>query len=134
MYISISHGVLSNGTKISFNRYRGLIASIIGITEKEEDLYNPWLDPTDWKTISQYTDYFGYWKEAPKDPIWYLLALSDTYGVIKPEYGLLLANRLTEILPLFPEKSDSIKITKLFIKGLKAAAKKNEELTITPII
>lgn len=133
MNICISHGVISSGSKISFSIYRGIIAVAAGITEKPEDLYNPWLDKTDWKTISQYTDFFGYWKIEPKDPIWYLLAHSDSAGSIRPEHAIALANRLKDLLPKLPEKSIAIKISKLFIKGLKAAAKNNEELTIETI-
>lgn len=132
MFISISHGILEKGSRAIFNYYRGALATTCGLVERPDHLYIPDCDKNDWKYISSVTDYFGYWKEAPIDPIWYLIAHSDNSGYFTAEQALLLAARLTELQVQLKDSfgTDIPKINKIFITGFKEAANKNEKVTI----
>lgn len=130
MGLTISHGILENDSLVYFNLYRGIIATLSEVVEKPEYLYLNNYDPTNWKQINSLTDYFGYWKTEPKDPVWFLLAHSDTAGFIKSEHAKLLSERLANFTDSIKEMypPDLLKMHKTFIKGLSLAAKNNEEV------
>lgn len=131
MDITISHGIY-NGSIPEFNLYRGVIASLFGIVEKPEYLYLPELDKTDWSYINQCTDYFGYWKKTPVDPIWYLIAHTDNTGYIQAKHCAPLLESLSKIkIDTNSGFGGSIpNIHKSFIKGLKLAIAANEDVII----
>ena len=58
------------------------------------------------------------------DPLMYLLIHSDCDGVIKPEHGAPLADRLEELLPFVEDKQR----TEQFIAGLREAAQADEDV------
>jgi hypothetical protein len=74
------------------------------------------------------------WETLRYDPIHHLLNHSDCEGEITPKRAAKIADRLTEILPMLPEKDDGGHIgnwrekTQRFIDGCRAAADANEPL------
>lgn len=74
----------------------------------------------------------GEWDTAPADPLFYLIVHSDCDGVIHPQHGALLADRLEELLPLLEpddEKFTGVRWqTRRFIEGLRHAAALGEDV------
>ena len=93
--VTVTQEILEQPT-VFFNLFRGNLAKAAGILEKEYLFGSP-EDKIDWEYISKITDYFGYWSEKPKDPLWYLLAHSDKAGIIKVEHVSELIPRLVLI-------------------------------------
>lgn len=89
------------GNKIFFNLFRRELAQAAEIIPVDGYFGTP-EDGIDWKYISTLTDFTGYWVEKPKDPIWYLLAHSDSGGYINWEDLKPLSTRLGELKKLLP--------------------------------
>lgn len=78
----------------------------------------------------------GEWPDGvPEDPLLILLIHSDSSGVIKAEHAPWLAERLERLLPAIPEDLDlgghigNMRAkTEQFIKGLREAAEKGEDV------
>ncbi len=78
-------------------------------------------------------NYYGEWDEAPDDPLIMLIAHSDCEGVIHPQHATLLADRLTELLPLLTGDGGGHigsyrEKTEQFIKGLRLAVERGEDV------
>lgn len=130
MQIKISHSIW-NGTSIAFSFWRRDIAVAAGIVAEPMDLYSK-NDKIPWKEINKLTDYTGYWKAHPGDPIWFILAHDHSTGYITANHAGELAMRLETLLDKLPGKEsypNQQTVTKKIIKGLKDAATKKEEVT-----
>lgn len=88
-------------SRISFSFWRKEIALAAELIQDKTILYSD-EDKIDWKYLEKQTDFLGYWKEHPGDPIWYLIAHSDTSGIITWQQAKELAPRLKELVPKLP--------------------------------
>lgn len=117
--------------KVLFNLFRKELAVATGIITEDKYFGAP-DDGIDWKSISKMTDYFGYWSNQPKDPIWYLLAHSDRDGIITVDQQELLIPRLTELSKNL-SGTESLpnwkKFTTDFVKVMKIAYTSGKDLT-----
>jgi hypothetical protein len=117
-----------DGPYVFFNLLRGEIAKAAGIIEHSHLFGSP-EDGIDWSHITKITDYFGYWSEKPKDPIWYLLAHSDRAGIIKSEHVSELIPRLSSIkLDMVTDTPNWKKAVTDLISRLKTAESNKEDL------
>ena len=74
-------------------------------------------------------NYQGEWDKVPDDPLILLIAHSDCDGVIYPEHAALLADRLTELLPLLKDSHHVYRQkTEQFIRGLRSASERGEKI------
>lgn len=69
------------------------------------------------------------WDQFQGDPLTLLLNHSDCDGVIKWQYGNLIANRLSDVLQfIYDVHRDEVDNTANFIKGLRDAHEKMEDV------
>lgn len=126
MGLSVTHGCFSSPYS-TFQEWRCVVAKAAGY--KLEDLgftSVPKISPH-WLTTEHE---FGEWKKTPKDPLIVLFSHSDCEGVIHPEQGIPLADRMEELLDLIPSSYylDYREMTKNFISGLRLAASRGEDV------
>ena len=87
----------------------------------------------DWGHITP-ANLMGEWNNTPSDPLIVLIAHSDCEGVIHPTQAILLADRLSDLLPLLPSGEvpghigDYKTKTQKFIDGLRLAVEKGEDV------
>src|SRR6185369_10798090 len=93
-----------HGSYSAFTRWRNTIAEVAGYslmdpTPEEQARYcfskHPMIE---WDGIEN-KNYRGDWSQMPGDPLIVLIAHSDCDGVIHPEHGRPLADRLEGLLP-----------------------------------
>lgn len=76
-------------------------------------------------------NFLGEWDSVPgDDPLMFLLVHSDCDGVIHPQHGVHLADRLEQLLPMVSE-SAACRVrenTERFIGGLRKAAAAGEDV------
>jgi hypothetical protein len=137
MGLQISHDAW-NGPFGSFSIWRNKLAEAAGYSIVYEGYFS-------WSKEVDYDDYYqnktwgtdplrGEWDRLPEEILDVLLVHSDVEGSIYPREGLLLADRLEELLPLLVSHDD-FKLKRLhhyteqFIKGLRLAAALGEPLT-----
>lgn len=121
-----------HGAYSAFTRWRHELAKAAGyqVIRIEGQIHDTTM--LDWGHIAE-KNFYGEWDVPPSDPLILLIAHSDCEGVIHPEHGALLADRLTELLPLlngdggghigsYREK------TQTFIDGLRAAVAAGEDV------
>lgn len=75
-------------------------------------------------------NYQGEWDSIPgEDPLLFLLVHSDCDGVIRPEHGVHLADRLEQLPPLLDESVRRMREdTERFAGGLRKAAASGEDV------
>lgn len=134
-----SHGCWE-GSYSAFTRWRHELARAAGYEIKEptpadwaDGIYAPYVDIR-WEAFEA-KNYQGEWDSPPgDDPLLFLIVHSDCDGVIHPEHGVHLADRLEQLLPLLDESKSAGHITSMrgktrqFIDGLRAAAKADEDV------
>lgn len=117
--------------KVMFNLYRTELALASEIITPGKYFGTP-DDGIDWKSISKMTDYFGFWSNEPKDPIWYLLAHSDKDGIITNKQLEVLIPRLTELNKILPG-AETVpnwkKFNTEFLVGLSTAYVSKDDIT-----
>jgi len=127
----------------AFGRWRQKVAEVAGyaIWKVKYDDY-PATDTVmiDWGHLPE-NALMGDWPETPSDPLLVLIAHSDCEGIIRPEQGVPLADRLEELLPEL-EAVDATEgsvghieyhggyagAARKFIAGLRLAAAANEDV------
>ena len=143
MGLDISHDCW-HGAYSAFGRWRREIAYIAGYPPLDlmEGFYNRnyWLSSFNDRT--RFREWAGTidrslpikWEKWKDDPLAVLLYHSDSSGNIKHEFLLPLANRLEGLLGSLPTTPDDGHIgdwgekTKLFIKGLRLAHSRGEDI------
>jgi hypothetical protein len=130
------------GAYSAFSRWRNELARAAGykiVKPGPEDLaagvYAPYVDiPWD-RFVPE--NYQGEWPQGvpSDDPLLLLIVHSDCDGVIHPDQGRHLADRLEQLLPLLDDTEQMGHIrphmrgkTQPFIDGLRAAAKAGEDV------
>lgn len=147
MSLTVTYGCFQN-THSTFSEWRNEIARVAGYKfEERADVYEGkvyWftVPALNWNKISDENAY-GRWKKTPNDPLVVLLAHSDCEGVIHPEQGIALANRLEKLIDRIPEpkqeedndfpwlrtyQDNYREMTKQFIVGLRLAADRGEDV------
>lgn len=145
MGLDITHDAW-HGAYGAFSRWRDALAEAAGyetakLVEHEElpGKYGRATVLIDWGHIEE-KNYYGEWDQIPcgstgPDPLLLLIAHSDCDGHLEPEHCGLLAERLTELLPLIPEDADggghlgNVRAkTEQFIAGCRAAVDAGERL------
>ncbi len=134
MGLDTSHGCW-HGPYSAFTRWRNAVAEAAGYTVENVTYDSGYTCPTarlDWEAIERENPncYQGEWNSPAADPLFYLIAHSDCDGVIRPEQGRLLADRLEEVLPLIRNSGldHHVNKTQQFISGLRVAAERNEDV------
>lgn len=145
-----------HGSCSAFNRWRDKLAAVAGYTFHVQVEGRDWNDPVrqpgfitgrllvdvDWGNIEATIgrDLFGKWEKIPvrpdgtPDPLIILMAHSDCEGILQKEFLTPIADRLEELLPLLADEEGGGHIglyadkTRQFIKGLRLAAKRNENV------
>ena len=130
-----------HGSYGAFTRWRQKVAEIAGYavwSVKMEDGITRDTVMIDWGHITE-QNLFGEWEQTPSDPLIVIIAHSDCEGVIHPEQGVPLADRLEALLPEIDKVSDEGGgyitarggfggATRRFIQGLRAAALAGEDV------
>jgi|SRR6185369_3412407 len=129
-----------HGSYSAFTRWRNTIAEVAGYSlmeptpeEREKYFVVSKYPMIEWDGIEE-KNYGGDWSQMPGDPLIVLIAHSDCDGVIHPEHGRPLADRLEQLLPLLPEEDAPGHIgnwrdkTQRFIDGLRQAARLGEDV------
>ena len=125
-----------HGAYSAFNRWRNKVAEVAGYALMDPTPEQFFVSPypmIEWDGVSE-KNYLGDWGRMPGDPLIILIAHSDCDGVIHPEHGRPLADRLEQLLPLLPEGDGGGHIgdwrekTQRFIDGLREAARLGEDV------
>jgi hypothetical protein len=142
MGLDTTHGCW-HGAYSAFSHWRAKLAEVAGYTFHESKVvpgsYNPDID---WGNIEATigADLNGNWPAIPvrpdgtPDPLIILIAHSDCEGEIESKYCGPLADRLEELLPKLTNLDGGGHIgsytdtTQKFIKGLRLASKRNENV------
>lgn len=131
MGLDTSHGCW-HGAYSVFTRWRHELARAAGyqVARLEGHIHDTTL--IDWGHIVD-KNYYGDWDVLPTDPLILLIAHSDCEGVIHQAHAALLADRLTELLPLLDGDGgghigDYRTKTQQFIDGLRDAVAKGEDI------
>lgn len=123
-----------HGAYGAFQRWRKELARAAGYRIVEPTrLGQPYYE-LPWEQFED-KNYLGEWDSIPgDDPLMFLLIHSDCDGVIHPEHGVHLADRLEQLLPLLNESAAGGHITSMrgnteqFIDGLRKAAAAGEDV------
>lgn len=137
MGLDTSHNAW-HGAYGSFARWRNELARAAGYGLAKQPLSEDYPGVTteqpdlDWDSFAP-ENYQGEWARTPDDPLIVLLAHSDCDGVIHPEQGRALADRLEELLPsitadAFHSPGNHRQRAEQFILGLRTAAAANEDV------
>jgi hypothetical protein len=121
------------GTRVSFSLWRREIALAAGLIADKNNLYTV-EDKIKWDFFEKKTDFLGYWKEHPGDPIWFLIAHKDTEGIITWQQASELSKRLKSLISALPGKESYPNfqvMTKKIISTLNKAAKAQEDITFS---
>ena len=127
MGLDTSHDCF-HGSYGTFKRFRTELAKAAGYGINETPRLGQSDYKLDWEAFAP-ENYQGEWDHDLGDPLLYLLVHSDCDGVIHPEQGRKLADRLEQLLPLVGEGDSGWwmrKKTQSFIDGLRAAAEAGE--------
>ena len=140
-----------HGSYSAFTRWRNKLAEVAGYTFHHDVINfgsdkpfatNQMTPDVDWGNIEATigNDLFGKWEKIPvradgtPDPLIILMAHSDCDGILQKEFLTPLADRLEELVPLLGDEDGGGHIgsyadkTRQFIKGLRLAAKRNENV------
>ena len=128
MGLDTTHGCW-HGTYGGFQRWRREVARaagypVVGEPRPGEPYYElPW-------EMFEDKNFLGEWDSIPgDDPLMFLLVHSDCDGVIRPEHGAHLADRLEHLLPLLDDDVYRVREdTERFIGGLRKAAAAGEDV------
>ena len=132
MGLDVSHDAW-HGAYSAFTRWRNRLAEAAGYEIAKIEGGGPPLILIDWGHIVE-KNYYGEWDSTPIDPLILLIAHSDCDGMLTPEHASLVADRLTELLPLLPDEPEAGHIrnmrakTQQFIDGCLLAAANGEQL------
>lgn len=150
MSLRVTHGCFQ-GSYSTFAEWRNTIATVCGYNLQEVGMFiggslvTTMAPALNWNRLPKETEY-GEWRKTPADPLIVLLAHSDCEGVIHPEQGIALANRLEQIIDRLPEQyiqeptgefwfdlnpirgTNYKGITRIFIDGLRLAASGGEDV------
>ncbi len=130
-----------HGPYSAFTRWRHVVARAAGyevLPVKYEDGTTMDTIMVDWGHITA-ANLQGEWDETPKDALMVLIAHSDCDGLIHPNQGRALADRLEGLLPLLQgggrdggsaraDYDGTRAATERFIAGLRAAAEAGEDV------
>lgn len=119
-----------DGSRIIFSLWRRELALAAEIITDKDHLYTP-EDKINWDYFAKQTDFLGYWKSHPGDPIWFILAHKDDEGLISFENLDELSKRLKELVPKLPGKEQHPNwqtMTKKFITTINKAYKEKENM------
>jgi hypothetical protein len=128
MGLDTTHGCW-NGPYGGFQRWRQEVARAAGYRIPErEGIRDPYYE-LPWEMFED-KNYQGEWDSIPgDDPLLFLLVHSDCDGVIHPQHGAHLADRLEQLLPLLDESVYRVREnTERFIDGLRKAAAAGEDV------
>jgi hypothetical protein len=128
-----------HGPYSAFTRWRNCIALAAGYKVEPRKYDGGMTFGTavlDWDGIEQRNPgcYQGEWREGEGDALVYLLAHSDCDGVLHPPQANALADRLAELVShigsvcTHHELDDHVGKTERFIKGLRAAVERGEDV------
>lgn len=123
-----------HGAYGAFQRWRQELARAAGYEVVEPSgIGQPYYE-LPWEQFED-KNFLGEWDGIPgDDPLMFLLVHSDCDGVIRPEHGVHLADRLEQLLPLLDEAVSGGHITSMrgdteqFIDGLRKAAAAGEDV------
>jgi hypothetical protein len=123
-----------HGAYGAFTRFRNALARAAGyeVDEQSRSVMIDWAHTED-------KNYYGEWDTIPcntigPDPLLLLIIHSDCEGHLEPEHCVLLADRLTELLPALEGQDGGGHLgnvratTERFINGCRAAAVAGERL------
>lgn len=127
MGLDTSHNAW-HGAYSAFNRWRSQLAEVAGYPNPSDDY------GLDWAAFKD-ENLYGRWGHVVlPDALQYLLVHSDCDGELMPEHAALVADRLTELVPLLPDGSggghirDWREVTQQFIDGCRAAAAEDKPI------
>lgn len=129
-----------HGAYSAFTRWRNAVAVAGGYevkpaTEEMKKAYvmSPYVD-INWDAFEE-KNYYGEWDRPPgDDPLLFLIVHSDCDGVIHPQHGIHLADRLERLIPMLDEDERGGHIysmrgcTERFAKGLREAHAADEDV------
>lgn len=116
-----------HGAYSAFSRWRDELVVAAGYRSDRSDI-------AEWNDSLTIEEVAGKWKRELDEPLVYLLWHSDCDGVIRPKQAVLIADRLTELLPRLPETDDPGHIgnwrakTQRFIDGLRRASAEGKKV------
>jgi hypothetical protein len=121
-----------HGPYTGFQRWRQELARAAGykVNERPNVLRGESHYELPWDRFEE-KNYQGEWDSIPgDDPLMFLLVHSDCDGVIRPQHGVHLADRMEQLLPLLDESArPSVREeTGRFIDGLRKAAAAGEDV------
>jgi len=128
--LDTSHGCW-HGPYGGFQRWRQELARAAGyrVNEQPSVLRGESYYELPWEMFED-KNYLGEWDSIPgDDPLMLLLVHSDCDGVIHPQHGVHLADRMEQLLPLLdPGVYRARENTEQFIDGLRKAAVAGEDV------
>jgi hypothetical protein len=131
MGLDVSHDAWG-GAYSAFTRFRNALAQAAGYDVEDRSVVIDWAH-------TERRNYDGDWDAIPcntqgPDPLLILIIHSDCDGYIEPAHCVLLADRLTELLPALGDQDGGGHLgnvkdaTQQFINGCRAAADAGERL------
>lgn len=126
--MEITHGCFA-GSEELFNKFRLRLALAAGITDCRSIALT-----MRFQLVFTEAHRHGIWDQIPvKEPLLILLVHHEREGVIQPEEGTVLADRMVDLLDnigeLFQEEAGEIKQQVIFfVRGLRVAAAAEEEV------
>lgn len=132
MSIKISSEVY-DGSGTFFSMWRKEIAVAAELIEDKDELYSS-SGKINWDYLAKQTDFLGYWKTHPGDPVWFIIAHNDSDGILTHEHAAELSKRLKDLVPKLSGKDKYPNWqtqTKNIIKGLNKAVKAKEDINFS---
>jgi len=128
MGLNTTHGCW-DGPYGGFQRWRQELARAAGYPVHQPGYPGDAYYDLPWEMFED-KNYQGEWDSIPgDDPLLFLLVHSDCDGVIHPQHGVHLADRLEQLLPLLDESVRRMREeTGRFIDGLRKAAAAGEDV------
>jgi hypothetical protein len=126
--LDTSHGCW-NGPYTGFQRWRQELARAAGYEVVNERGPGEAYYELPWEMFEE-KNFQGEWDSIPgDDPLMFLLVHSDCDGVIHPQHGVHLADRMEQLLPLLDDGVYRVREnTERFIDGLRKAATAGEDV------
>jgi hypothetical protein len=128
--LDTSHGCW-NGPYTGFQRWRQELARAAGykVNRQPNVLRGEAYYELPWDEFEE-KNYLGEWDSIPgDDPLMFLLVHSDCDGVVHPQHGVHLADRMEQLLPLLDDGVYRVREnTERFIDGLRKAAAAGEDV------